>query len=232
MEGRPTPRRRQLQDDLDQLQHTLVEMAGRVEEIVQISTSAVLDRDPEAADVIERADDVVDDLEITLDERVTEVLALQSPMARDLRQIMTTLKVANDLERIGDHGVNISRAARRLSSMDALPEVPEVEEMVEHTRGMLADALASFVSRNPGTARMVCARDDKVDNLRSSLFRILVTHMLEDPRRISPALELLLISQNLERVADLCTNVAEEVVYLVEGRSIRHRSDEFGIRRD
>ncbi len=232
MEGRPTPRRRQLQDDLDQLQHTLVEMAGRVEEIVQISTSAVLDRDPEAADVIERADDVVDDLEITLDERVTEVLALQSPMARDLRQIMTTLKVANDLERIGDHGVNISRAARRLSSMDALPEVPEVEEMVEHTRGMLADALASFVSRNPGTARMVCARDDKVDNLRSSLFRILVTHMLEDPRRISPALELLLISQNLERVADLCTNVAEEVVYLVEGRSIRHRSDEFGIGRD
>lgn len=232
MEGRPTPRRRQLQDDLDQLQHTLVEMAGRVEEIVQISTSAVLDRDPEAADVIERADDVVDDLEITLDERVTEVLALQSPMARDLRQIMTTLKVANDLERIGDHGVNISRAARRLSSMDALPEVPEVEEMIEHTRGMLADALASFVSRNPGTARMVCARDDKVDNLRSSLFRILVTHMLEDPRRISPALELLLISQNLERVADLCTNVAEEVVYLVEGRSIRHRSDEFGIRRD
>lgn len=232
MEGRPTPRRRQLQDDLDQLQHTLVEMAGRVEEIVQISTSAVLDRDPEAADVIERADDVVDDLEITLDERVTEVLALQSPMARDLRQIMTTLKVANDLERIGDHGVNISRAARRLSSMDALPEVPEVEEMIEHTRGMLADALASFVSRNPGTARMVCARDDKVDNLRSSLFRILVTHMLEDPRRISPALELLLISQNLERVADLCTNVAEEVVYLVEGRSIRHRSDEFGIGRD
>jgi len=232
MEGRPTPRRRQLQDDLDELQEMLVDMAGRVEEITHISTTAVLQRDPSAAERIMKADDLVDDLEIALDERATEVLALQSPMAKDLRQIMTTLKVANDLERIGDHGVNVSRAARRLASMDALPEIPEIEEMIEHTRGMLADALAAFVSRNAGTARMVCVRDDKVDNLRSSLFRILVTHMLEDPRRISPALELLLISQNLERVADLCTNVAEEVVFLVEGRSIRHRSDELGLSAD
>jgi len=228
MEGRPAPRRRQLQDDLDQLQQMLVDMAGRVEEIVQVSTSAVLDRDGTAAGTVKRADDLVDDLEIAIDERATEVLALQSPMATDLRQIMTTLKVANDLERVGDHGVNIAEAASRLASMDSLPEIPEIEEMVEHARGMLADALAAFVSRNPGTARMVCLRDDKVDNLRSSLFRILVTHMLEDPRRISPALELLLVSQNLERVADLCTNVAEDVVFLVEGRSIRHRGGNVG----
>jgi len=225
MERRQTPRRRQLQDDLDELQELLVDMAGRVEEIIRISTTAVLERDPSAAEVIKRADDDVDDLEVEIDERVMEVLALQSPMAKDLRQIMSTLKVANDLERVGDHGVNIAKAARRLASMDTLPELPEVEEMIEHARGMLSDALAAFVSRNPGTARMVCERDDKVDNLRSSLFRILVTHMLEDPRRISPALELLLISQNLERVADLCTNVAEDVVFLVEGRSIKHGAD-------
>lgn len=219
-------RRRQLQDDLDQLQQMLVDMAGRVEEIIQAATTAVLTRDPNVAASIARADDVVDDLEIALDERATEVLALQSPRAKDLRQIMTTLKVANDLERIGDHGLNISRAARRLAAMDALPELPEIEEMIEHTRGMLADALAAFVSRSPGTARMVIERDDRVDNLRSSIFRILVTHMLEDPRRISPALELLLVSQNLERVADLCTNVAEDVVFLIEGRSVGPRADD------
>ena len=96
--------------------------------------------------------------------------------------------------------------------------------MVEITREMLADALASYVSRNAGTARMVCMTDDKVDSLRQSLFRILVTHMLERPEFIGGALELLLVSQNLERIADLSTNIAEDVVFLVEGRTIKHRT--------
>jgi phosphate transport system protein len=160
-----------------------------------------------------------------VDERVIELLALQQPMASDLRQIVTTNKISNDLERMGDHAVNISKAARRLTEAPPLPEMRELAEMSEITQGMVADALAAYVSRNPGTARMVCLTDDKVDDLRHSMYRILVTHMLEDPKRISGALELLLISQNFERIADLATNIAEDVVFLVEGRTIKHGAE-------
>lgn len=217
--------RRHFHEELDVLQGRLLEMAGRVEEIVGAAVGAVMRRAPDVAERIAEDDDRVDALEIEIDERALELLALQQPMAKDLRLVMATLKVSNDLERVGDHGVNIARAARRLADMSALPETPEIDEMAEIARGMLSDALASFVSRNSGTARMVCLRDDKVDNLRRSLFRILVTHMLEDPRRISPALELLLVSQNLERIADLSTNIAEDVVFLVEGRTIKHHAE-------
>lgn len=220
--GRP---RRHFHDELDELQNRLMEMAGLVEEIVRDATESVMARDPSVAPRIKAEDDRVDELEILIDEQALELLALQQPMASDLRLIVSTLKVSNDLERVGDHGVNIAKAARRLSDMTAIPEIPEIEEMIETARGMLSDALASFVSRNPGTARMVCLRDDKVDNLRGSLFRILVTHMLEDARRISPALELLLVSQNVERIADLSTNIAEDVVFLVEGRTIKHHAE-------
>jgi len=224
MTGEPQPRRH-FHDELDNLQETLLEMAGLVEDLVQKATSAILDRNPGVAPDVIRQDDRVDEIEIEIDEMALELLALHQPMARDLRQVMATLKVANDLERVGDHGVNIAKAARRLGDMPPFPEVPEIEEMTDITRGMLADALASYVSRNPGTARMVCIRDDKVDNLRRSLYRILVTHMMENPRVISTALELLLVAQNLERIADLSTNIAEDVVFLVEGRTIKHHAE-------
>jgi phosphate transport system protein len=217
--------RRHFHDELDVLQKRLVEMAGLVEGLVERATKAVLTRNPAAAADIIAEDSRVDELEVEVDERVVELLALFQPMASDLRQIITSNKVANDLERVGDHAVNIAKAARRLVETQPLPELRELAEMAEITREMLADALASYVTRNAGTARMVCITDDKVDNLRRSLFRILVTHMLEDPKRIGGALELLLVSQNLERVADLSTNIAEDVVFLVEGRTIKHGAE-------
>jgi phosphate transport system protein len=217
--------RRHFHDELDTLQKRLMEMAGIVEQIVARSAEAVLARDPSAAAEIIDADDRVDELEVEIDERVMELLALHQPMASDLRQIIATNKVANDLERVGDHAVNMAKAARRLADTSPLPELRELAEMVEITREMLSDALAAYVTRNAGTARMVCITDDKVDNLRRSLFRILVTHMLEDPKRIGGALELLLVSQNLERIADLSTNISEDVVFLVEGRTIKHGAE-------
>lgn len=222
MDQRP---RRHFHDELDTLQKRLMEMAGIVERIVARSAQAVLARDASVAESVIEEDDRVDELEVDIDGRVMELLALQQPMASDLRQIIATNKVANDLERVGDHAVNISKAARRLADTTPLPELRELAEMAEITKEMLSDALASFVSRNAGTARMVCITDDKVDNLRRSLFRILVTHMLEDPKRIGGALELLLVSQNLERIADLSTNIAEDVVFLVEGRTIKHGAE-------
>ena len=215
-------RRRHFDEELDALQDRLLEMAGIVEKLLWVSIQALERRDPKPAEWCKAEDDRVDDLEIEVDERAMELLALQQPMARDLRQVVATLKVANDLERVGDHAVNIAKAVRRLSEAPVFPAIPEVLEMAEIARGMLADALASFVSRNPANARVVCQRDEKVDNLRRGLFRILLTHMMEEPRRITPALELLLVSQNLERIADLSTNIAEDVVFLVEGRTIKH----------
>lgn len=217
--------RRPFHDELDTLQKRLMEMAGIVERVVARSIQAVLERDGTVAQDIIAEDDRIDDLEIEIDARVMELLALHQPMATDLRQIIATNKVANDLERVGDHAVNMAKAARRLTETSPLPELRELVEMGEITKEMLSDTLAAFVSRNPGTARMVCLADDKVDNLRRSLFRILFTHMLEDPKRIGGALELLLVSQNLERIADLSTNVAEDVVFLVEGRTIKHGAE-------
>jgi phosphate transport system protein len=215
-------RRRRFHDELDTLQERLLEMAGIVEKVIHRAAAAVLERDPSAADEIIETDDRVDELEMEIDERVIELLALQQPMASDLRQIVTTNKISNDLERMGDHAVNISKAARRLTESPPLPQMRELSEMAEITESMVSDSLAAYVSRNPGTARMVCLTDDKVDDLRRSMYRILVTHMLEDPKRISGALELLLVSQNLERIADLATNISEDVVFLVEGRTIKH----------
>jgi phosphate transport system protein len=218
-------RRRRFHEELDTLQERLLEMAGTVERLIQRATKAVLDVDGSVADEVMAADDRVDELEIEIDERVIELLALQQPMASDLRQIVTTNKISNDLERMGDHAVNISKAARRMSEAPPLPEIREFSEMAEIAQGMVADALAAYVSRSPGTARMVCMTDDKVDDLRRSMYRILVTHMLEDTKRLSGALELLLISQNIERIADLATNIAEDVVFLVEGRTIKHGAE-------
>jgi len=217
--------RRHFHDELDALQRTVLEMASLVEGIVGRAVEAVLGRDATAAEVIVEADDRVDELEVEIDARVMELLALHQPMAGDLRHLVTLNKLANDLERIGDHGVNISKAARRLADTQPLPDIRELGEMAEISQEMLADAMAAYVSRNPAAARVVCITDDKVDDLRRSMFRILVTHMLEDPKRIGGALELLLVSQNLERIADLATNLAEEVVFLVEGRTIKHHAD-------
>jgi phosphate transport system protein len=217
--------RRHFHDELDRLQDRLLEMAGLVEELIAVATAAALDREPAPTEAAKVTDDRVDELEIEIDEQVMELLALHQPMATDLRRIVTANKLSNDLERMGDHAVNIANAVERLSSMPPLPDIRELGEMVAITREMVADALAAYVTRNTGTARMVCATDDRVDELRRSMFRILVTHMLEDPKRLSGALELLLISQNLERIADLATNIAEDVVFLVEGRTIKHHAD-------
>ena len=224
MKDEHAPRRR-FHDELDSLQEVLMEMAGLVERVIREAIGAVLARDGSMAQKIADADDRIDELEVDVDARVLELLALQQPMASDLRQIVTANKIANDLERMGDHAVNIANAAKRLSETAPLPEIRELLEMAEVVQGMVADALDAYVTRSAAKARMVCVTDDRVDELRRSMYRILVTHMLEDPKRLSGSLELLLVSQNLERIGDLATNVCEDLVFLVEGRMIKHRAE-------
>jgi len=213
---------RHFEEELDRLKARLVLMANKAEAAVQLSIQALLARDTaQAAEAID-ADDEIDDLEIEIDELVTHLLALQAPVARDLRLIVMALKIANDLERVGDHAVNIATAVQYLADATPMPPPPEIEEMVRLASAMLNDALDSFVRRDSQLAREIGQRDDRVDELHESVFRILLTHMMEDPRRIGPGMDMLLVSRNLERIADLATNIAEDVVYMVEGHNIKH----------
>jgi phosphate transport system protein len=218
----PHRSKRHFHERLDELQARLLEMAGEAEDLLGRAVEALVARDPSGLEQVLDGDAVVDALELDVDERALELLALQQPMARDLRQIVASLKIANDLERVGDHAVKIAGSGLRLLEFPAHPSLQQLEEMVLLSRGMLADSLRAFITRDTELAREVRIRDDRVDALRSSAHRILVSRMLEDPRRITAFLELLLVTQSLERVADLATNIAEETVFLVEGLVIRH----------
>jgi phosphate transport system protein len=185
----------------------------------------VLQRDTTIATRVIAGDATVDALELSIEEQVVRLLATQQPMARDLRLLMAALKIANDLERVGDHAVNIAQSAERLTAARAIAPEPEIVEMARQARTMLADALEAFVRGDAQAGRAICRRDDSVDALHRSVFRILLTHMMEDPHMIGAGMDLFLVSRNLERVADLATNIAEDVVFLVEGKSIKHRAE-------
>jgi phosphate transport system protein len=216
---------RHFHEELAQLKRLLLDMSSRAEELVGAAVEALRERDAAKADVVIANDRIIDALEVEIDEACINLLALQQPLARDLRLITMTMKISNDLERVGDHAVNIAEAVRHLNAHPPFAPVPESEEMARLASEMLSDALDDFVRGDAAAAREVCARDDRVDALHESMFRILLTHMMEDPRRIGAAMSVFLVSGNLERIADLATNIAEDVVFLVEGRTIKHRAE-------
>ncbi|HKT06663.1 MAG TPA: phosphate signaling complex protein PhoU [Gemmatimonadaceae bacterium] len=218
---------RHFHEQLDLLKQRLLDMSERAEALVDVAVEALLRRDIGKADVVISGDRELDALEIEIEQLAISLLALQQPMARDLRFIIGAIKISNDLERVGDHAVNIAQSALRLNDMRSIitPD-PEIEDMARRARAMLSDALDAFVRADGTLGREVCKRDDQVDALHDSLFRILLTHMLEDPTTISAALELFLVSRNLERVADLATNIAEDAVYLAEGKTIKHHLED------
>ncbi len=218
---------RHFHQQLDTLKQRLLAMSERAESLVDLSVDALLSRDAAKAEAVIIADAEVDQLEIEIEQLGIALLALQQPMARDLRFIISAIKISSDLERVGDHAVNIAQSVERLTALgqSIMPD-PEIEEMARRAREMLGDALDAFVRSDGRLAREVCRRDDHVDSLHDSVFRILVTHMMENPQTISAAMELFLVSRNLERVADLATNIAEDAVYLAEGKQIKHHSEE------
>ena len=216
---------RHFREDLERLKSLLMQMAGGAEEAVRLAVGALLERDGEKATRAIRLDSEIDALELEIDDLAINLLALQQPMARDLRLITMTMKISNDLERVGDHAVNIAQQVEHLLSARIFPALPEIEEMARVASEMLKDSLNSFVRADSALARDVVLRDDRVDELHDNVFRILLTHMMEDPRKIGPGMDLFLVSRNLERIADLATNVAEDVVYLVEGHTIKHHAE-------
>jgi phosphate transport system protein len=221
-----TEPKRHFHEELAHLKDRLLHMSSLAEESLARAVRAMLDRDATAAERVIEDDHRIDAIEIEIDDVVTNLLALHQPMARDLRLVLAALKTADDLERVGDHAVNIAQAARRLLAYRVIAPEPEVVEMARLAREMLASALEAFVRGDSKAGRAVCARDDEVDRLNQSLFRILITHMAEDPHVIGAAMQVFLVGRNLERVADLATNIAENVVFLVEGKSIKHHIEE------
>ena len=191
---------RHFHDQLATLKQRLLDMSGRAEELVELSVDSLLSRDKEKADTVIQADRELDLLEVEVEGLAIELLALQQPMGRDLRFIISAIKVSSDLERVGDHAVNIAQCALRLIALrSALIPDPEIEDMARRARRMLSDALDAFIRADGALGREVCKADDAVDALHDSLFRILLTHMMADARTINPSLELLLVSRNLER---------------------------------
>jgi phosphate transport system protein len=219
---------RHFHEELSHVKVRLLTMSGEAEAALGLAVEALLERDSEKAQRVIKGDRVVDAMEIEIEEQCVSLLALQQPMARDLRMLTSALKIANDLERVGDHAVNIAQSADRLAQSRPIAPEPELVEMARLTRLMLSDALEAFIRGDAEAGREICRRDDKVDALHRSVFRILLTHMMEDPHMISAGMELFLVSRNLERVADLATNIAEDVVFLVEGKSIKHHSEDRG----
>jgi phosphate transport system protein len=213
---------RHLADDLAALRRRLLDMSSLTEELLRMALEALAQRDPDRAQEVIVGDRELDALELELDELCLGILALQQPVARDLRFITMAMRIYNDLERIGDHAVNIAEAVDHIRDQPALGPLRELDEMAQVASQMLAEALDAFIRGDAALARAVCRRDDQVDALQDALFRILLTHMMEDPRRIGVAMSLILVSRNLERIADLATNIGEDVVFLVEGQAIKH----------
>ena len=218
---------RHFHDQLAQLKQRLLDMSDLATSLLDLSVDALLSRDANMAEAVITGDRDLDALELEVEDQAIGLLALQQPMARDLRFIIASIKVSNDLERVGDHAVNIAQCAIRLATTSTIitPD-PEIADMARRARQMLRDSLTAFVRADGALGREVCRADDEVDAMHNSMFRILVTHMMEDARTITPSLELLLVSRNLERVADLATNIGEDAVFLAEGKQIKHHAEE------
>jgi phosphate transport system protein len=218
---------RHFHEELTKLKESLLYMSRRAEDTIDLAVDALMTRDKGKAQAVIDGDVELNRLEVELERRGIELLALQQPMATDLRFIIGAIKIANDLERVGDHAVNIAESCLKLKEQaDFPPMIPEIPEMARRARKMLGDALDAFIRSDGALGRAVCSADDEVDALHDSVFRIMLTHMMEDPRTITPSLELLLVSRNLERVADLATNIGEDAVYLAEAKLIKHHAED------
>lgn len=218
---------RHFHDQLDALKRMMIDMSEKAERLVELSVEALLEHDAGKAQAVIAGDKTIDALEIEVEQAAIAMLALQQPMARDLRFIVAAIKVSSDLERVGDHGVNIAQSALRLIEMKSnITPDPEIQDMARRARAMLSESLDALIRADGALGRAVCRADDAVDALQDSVFRILLTHMMESPTRISEALELLLVGRNLERVADLATNIGEDAVYLAEGKQIKHHFED------
>ena len=221
-EGSGATMQRHFHEELAGLRQTLLAMGGLCEEQIRRVMRALMERDDALAQEVINRDRQVNAYDVEVDESCVNLLALHQPAASDLRFITTAMKIVTDLERIGDQAVNIAQRALELNREPQLKPYIDLPRMAERAQVMVKESLDAFVERDTDLARRVCAADAEVDALKEQIFRELLTYMMEDARTIPRAIRLILISRFLERVADHATNIAEMVIYLVEGKMVRH----------
>ena len=208
--------------ELTDLKGTVLKLGSMVEKAISDSIKSLVERNSKlAADVIDK-DTEVNALDVEIDEECIRLIALRQPRAGDLRLITTAMKITTDLERIGDLAVDVSERALELNEEPQLKPYIDIPRMAEIAQGMVRDALDAFVKRDSALARDVLTRDDLVDNLNWQVFNELLFFMIQDPKTVSRAVKITYVSKYIERIADHATNIAEMVVYLVEGKIIRH----------
>jgi len=213
---------RHFERDLEELKERLLWMGSLAERSVHQGVHAVLEADEKLALAVLSEENVINELQIEIDDRVVQLLALQQLMAADLRFVLAIARINNDLERIADQAVNIAQSAQRILRHPRVKPYVDLPRMGELAEKMMRDSLDSLVRRDVELARSVLARDDQVDQLRDQIFRELLTYMMGDSSVVYPAFELILVAKNLERVADHATNIAEDVIFWVQGADVRH----------
>ncbi len=216
-----------LHRDLETLKRDILTMGSMVEEALNCAIVALIDRRDDLAEQVMTGDDAIDDMEVAIEEDCLKMLALHQPVAADLRFIVAVMKVNNDLERMGDVAINISERARYLATHDPIGVPLDFRKMVDRVRLMVRQSLDALVNMDAWLARTVCEMDDEVDAANREMYVVLQRIMKEHPDTIERAVHTLSCSRHLERIADLATNIAEDVVFMVEGEIIRHRFEDY-----
>jgi phosphate transport system protein len=215
---------RHFADELDELKQRLLVMGGLAEERVRTAMRGLVERDHGLLAEVMTGDQALNALQLEIDDRCFKMLALHQPMAVDLRVIVSAVKINSDLERVGDLAVNIAEAAERYLSHPPVKALIDLPRMGNIAQLMLREALDAFVKADIALAEDVLKQDDVLDGLKDQIFRELLTYMLGDPRTIEPGIDLILIARHLERVGDHATNVAEDVIFIVNATDVRHHA--------
>lgn len=207
-------------DELTHLNHTIAEMGGLAEAQLQTAIEALVRRDPDLAAKAMESDNRIDDLEHQVGAMAVRLLALRQPMAQDLRDVVAALKISSDIERIGDYAKNIAKRSVALAQTEPLRVVHAIPRMALMVQGIIKDTLDAYVERDSTRAVSAWQRDEEVDAMYNSLFRELLTYMMEDPRNIGPCTHLMFVAKNIERIGDHATNIAELVYFMVHGKPL------------
>jgi len=213
-----------LEEEISKLKKMLFEMAASVEEMIAKSIKALKDRNMIMAEEVIKGDQKINEMEVEIDNQCIRILALYHPEAADLRTVSMIMKINNDLERIGDHAVNIAEKTIYLADKPPVKPLIDIPKMADKAIQMLQESLDAFVNKDAELAVDVCKKDDDVDALEPQIVRELITYMISDPQTIDRSLALILIAREIERVADLATNIAEDTYYIASGKMLKHHT--------
>ena len=217
---------RHFDEELKNLKQKLLTMADWAQDTISFSIKALTERNPAHTETVFQIEDKVNHIEIEIEEEVLRLLALRQPAAKDLRLLTAVLKITSDLERVADQACNISETALHLLKEPPLKPLIDIPNMALLAQKMIKDSITAFVNHDSALAQAVCQHDDEVDNINEQIFRELLTYMLEDPKSVKRAVALILVSRNLERIADHATNISEDVIFIEQGKNIKHHIQE------